>query len=293
MSVIQLGNHRAVRENQDTGIYFPVNAYPLQEVLDPAKHLIAPDQQVIVREDNNKILHVPKSRFHLLKNEDIFPMLDEAIKQSTIDMSGMQIKDTMAYGGGLTVRSYTFPAHVAEPVVGDITQLKMDVINSYNGGSQFKAHIGGMRLACLNGMVLPTGQLNLIGARHTKGLGVKLPEIVQKMIKALEIFNATTESWKLFSQTEISDVDATRIIQSMPQLNEKLEHRLRALWLDHKEEMGPTMWALYNTLTYWSTHEDIRSSSEGNTPAIILDRESKIERIIGGQVWRDTLARVA
>lgn len=295
MTVAHIGNARAVRAAQenDSGIYFPVSTCPLQDILDPNLSLIAPDQQVVVREDTKQIIHVPKSRFHLLKNEDIFPLLEEGITKSSIDMSGMIVKDNMAYNGGLTVRTYTFPAHIAEPVVGDITQLEMKVINSYNGGSQFKAHIGGNRLACLNGMVLPTSQLNLIGARHTKGLGIKLPELVNKMVSALEIFNANTKSWGLLAETDISDADATRIIQSLPQINEKLEHRLRALWLDHKEELGPTMWALYNTLTYWSTHEDIRSASEGNAPAIVLDRESKVERVIGSALWNNTINRNA
>ena len=93
----------------------------------------------------------------------------------------------------------------------------------------------------------------------------KLPDIVQKMIKALEVFMAQTETWKLMTGREITDAQAVHIIKSMPGMNERLEHRLTSLWLDHKAELGPTQWALFNTLTYWSTHDDIRQSSVQNS----------------------------
>lgn len=285
-NIAQLGNYRAVRDAQkDDSIFFPVEAVQLQDILDPGRGLTAPDQQAVIRTDTNKILHIPKSRYHLTKNSDIFPLLEEGIQKSSIDMSGMKVADSLAYDGGMTVRTYTFPGHVAEPVVGDITQLQMKVINSYNGGSQFKCFIQGMRLACLNGMVLPAGIINLIGARHTKSLGAKLPEIIQKMVKALEIFNSQTAIWETFTQTTISDAQAIQIIQTMPGMNERLEQRLKSLWLDHKQELGATKWALYNTLTYWSTHEDIRPSAASNVSAIVLDRESKVQSVLNHPAW--------
>jgi hypothetical protein len=294
-NVHQLGNYKVIKDQQtkdaaNDGIYFPVEARPLSEVLDPALGIKVPHgQQAVIRTDSNEILHVPKTRFQLLPNSEVFPMIEEAISKSHVDMSGMKIRDNMAFSGGMTVRTYTFPNHIVEPKVGDITQLEMKVINSYNGGSQFKAHIGGMRLACLNGMVMPHGQLNLIGARHTKGLAAKLPNVVAKMIKALEIFNTTTESWSLMTEKEITDAQALSIIEKLPQSNERLTDRLRCLWLDHKDEMGPTMWALYNALTYWSTHEDIRASSRSNAASVVLERESKVQRVLESAVWNQTL----
>lgn len=294
-NIAQLGNFRAVKEAAaNDSIYFPVGIRPLDEILNPELGISTPGgQQAVVREDTNELLHIPKGRFHLARNDQIFPMIEEAITKSQVDMSGMKVKDSMARNGGLTVRTYTFPSHVIEPQVGDITQLEMKVINSYDGGSQFKAHIGGMRLACSNGMVLPHGQINLISARHTKGLQVKLPEVIQKMVKALEIFNSNTESWQLMTEREITDAQALAIIAKLPQINDRLEERLKGLWLDHKIEMGNTMWALYNALTYWSTHEDIRASSRSNTPAIVLERESKVQRVLESPVWAQTLAQAA
>jgi hypothetical protein len=55
-----------------------------------------------------------------------------------LDKEGMYWKDELTYGGARSVRTYVFPAHSFR--IGrsdDVVDLRVQVINSYDGSSAF------------------------------------------------------------------------------------------------------------------------------------------------------------
>jgi len=55
------------------------------------------------------------------------------------------------------------------------------------------------------------------------------------------------------------------------------------LWQSEKSQLGNNLWALYNCLTYWSTH-----TQEQRTPHIAsFNREADVGRAIHSKAWTD------
>ena len=52
--------------------------------------------------------------------------------------------------------------------------------------------------------------------------------------------------------------------------------------------MGSTLWAFYNALTHWSSHETKtrKNASWHNTK---LDRESRVRQVINSKYWNQLL----
>jgi len=71
----------------------------------------------------------------------------------------------------------------------------------------------------------------------------------------------------------------------MPGHNEALEKKIFGYYRDETNSLGKTTWALYNALTYWSTHESVRTSSEGNVASIVVEREARVRRTMNNNAF--------
>lgn len=272
-NVVGFAAHKHLAEKSDDGIFFPVKQIPLTDLTG------LPDngETAIVREDSNELVAVNGARYKLTKNESVFRIVDEAIKRAQgLDTEGMTITDRMAYNGGLTVRSYTFPNHSVEVgKVGDITKMRIQVVNSYNGSSNLKVLTDGLRLACTNGMTVPM-RFNKFQGRHTSGLN--LTKMEARLTAGIKSFKDMGEMWKRYSQTACSDAQAMDYINKLG-LSVPLSEKLFTYWLTEKVQLGSTLWALYNALTYYSTHHDI-TRGRGNEAATIMTREAAVSKVV-------------
>lgn len=124
--------------------------------------------QAIVRTDTREVLGIHSKSYKVVPNEPLFRGFDEALRTSDLDLQGLVVEDHVNYGGRRVVRNYRFPAITAEPRVGDIVELRISVVNSFDCANAFSAQVGGMRLWCLNGAVSLQGATSVYG-RHTAG----------------------------------------------------------------------------------------------------------------------------
>lgn len=53
--------------------------------------------------------------------------------------------------------------------------------------------------------------------------------------------------------------------------------------------VGTTAWALFNALTYWSTHGDVRPGSEATRPTTVLRREEQVRRTLNTPAFRELI----
>jgi hypothetical protein len=285
-NIVNLSNHRAIKNAQPrTDIFFPVEQYPLEVLTTAGKSVCDPTRKVLIRPDTGEILGVHKKSYRLIHNSEIFPVFEEALRHTSIDISGMKIKDQLSHGGARSLRSYIFPAHTVNinPQRGDQVSMELKVINSYDGSSAFRSIVGGNRLVCTNGMVAFSNFMQSYG-KHTQHLNVA--RIVMQVNKALEIYMAQSQLWFGWLNARTNEDQVRAVFQAMPGHNEKLEEKLWLLYQDERQDNGDTVWSLYNAMTYWSTHADVRTSSEGNVASIQLEREQRVRSAMQSTAFR-------
>lgn len=288
----QNANNLALAEKQNKpndNLFFPVSLRKLEDI---APGFDGMGQQAVVREDTGQILKVHGARYKLIKNEDVYSRVDELIRKAMkLDTNGMTIKDQIAYAGGRSMRTYTFPEHQVKVNsgalgngLGDITQLRLNVINSYNGDTNLRINMGGYRLICLNGMVVGE-TFGSFRSTHTSGFNPA--EIAPRIAASLDNFLQVGEKWKHWASTPCSPEQAAQAISKLVGKSESLYNKLITFWHNESTKMGATMWSLFNALTFWSTHYDISAGSMGNSSAIIQAREAKVAQVLQLPMFRE------
>ncbi|MBH0050690.1 DUF932 domain-containing protein [Pseudoalteromonas sp. SWYJZ19] len=266
----------AAGTHADAGLFFPVECRPLSDLTSmPDRKL-----QAVVRKDTNTVLAVHGQRYTLIKNEDVYDRVDAAIRESdALDTNGMRIVDSIAYEGGRAIRSYIFPEHKISIGRGrrDVTNLRLNVINSYDGSTNLRINMGGYRIVCANGMVVGTDVSNYV-ARHTSGFNVD--EVKARVAASVENFVRMGDKWRMWSKEPCTDEKAVALVSEFARGSAAMRTKLFDIWLEESKNLGKTMWAFFNALTYWSTHAEIKAASAPNAAAIILERESRVSRFL-------------
>jgi hypothetical protein len=291
-NVVQFSNHRNLQKSLDettNNLFFPVKLVAAEDV---APGFDCVGQQALIREDTNQIIKFHGANYSLVPNEEVFGHVDKLIRhQSGLDTNGMKIIDKLAYNGGRSYREYIFPEHQVRvtsgdnvPGVGDITELRISVINSYDGSSKVKVGVGGFRLVCLNGMTMGE-KFGSFSSQHSKGFDPS--SIAPRISCALTNFFEVGEKWKVWARTHVTDVDADRIILATAGKSESLYKQLHIFWHNEQMKMGSSLWALYNALTYWATHHQISEKSIGNSASIVSVREARVATVLRTKLFTE------
>lgn len=264
-------------------IYFPVETRPVS-VADPrGLPQRTGSYQAVVRTDTQELLGIHSRSYKVVPNEPLFRGFDEALRASNLHVDGLIIDDHVNYGGRRAIRHYRFPCITTEPRIGDIVELRISVVNSFDCANAFSAQVGGMRLWCLNGAVSLQGATSVYG-RHTAGFDTG--RALGKINEAIERYLLAAVDWSEWSQREISEVDARTALAAFPDLNPALESRLEQAWNTESAQAGRTVWSLYNATTRWATHTPVREASAGNRASIVLDRERRVRQFMSSRAFR-------
>lgn len=284
-NIIQLGNHRNVEAAQpkpepNDDIFFPVSQVNLSDLTGkPDTGLSA-----IVREDTDTVLAVHSKRYALTPNEVVFNALDRIIKRSNaLDTNGMDITDRVAYAGGKTVRQYTFPEHRVETRQGDFTELRLTAVNSYDGSTNLNVKMGGYRLACLNGM--SSGDwFGEFKNRHTSMFSTE--EMGVYLQNALNNFINLGHVWRKWAETFITPEAVRDWLFQFAKGSKRLADLLYCYYEREARSMGSTLWALFNALTFWATHEQVKKSAQANFAAAQQERDRRVSRALTGKGFK-------
>ena len=230
--------------------------------------------KAIVNEEGSPIAVVGKN-YNLVQNADIMPQFHEVILASDLDRTDMTKDIQQSHMGAKTIVTYTFPAHRIEIDTGDFVDLKIMVLNSYDGSWKFMSMVGAVRLACMNGQVIADA-FSEYSAKHTRSLDIDVA--VAKLETALIVYTKNTELWKKYPQSPVTNAQATAIFQRVSGKSDRLEVLLEETYLKYVDEMGKNLWAVFNTLTDWSSHAKFKN--EANKVATIYNREAKVRKAI-------------
>lgn len=266
----------APRLGRESEIFFPVSIVPIAAIT-KNDILEAEGYRAIVREDTGTILGVHGKNYKLVTNETVFNAIDDAIHNSGLDTSRMSIKDYISHGGGRCFRKYRFDNYAIETSQGDSTVLQVVFFNSYDGSWTVSLDIGGFRIACANGQVIGDSMFSMV-KRHTAN--IDFSALRSRMQASLDLFLQQGEVWKKWMTAPVFDEQAHNVFTYLPGTNERMLGRLDASWDNHKALMGSNVFSLYNTLTHWSTHADVRQSSKANAASVLVEREARVKQVI-------------
>lgn len=281
-------NKLIVDNRTDSNIFFNVEIKPLSELM-AGSGIAAPDHQVVVDMDNKTVIHTPKNQYKLTKHVDAYNAVNEAINEladkGLINIDGAVIKDSCLYKGGRTIREYFFPSEIIK-IKGDNIAMRLVVINSYDGSTNFSVQCGGFRLVCCNGIVSGDRIVSL-NAQHSSGFS--LDSIRPKLLSAINQYKKAGDYWDKLYQTKLSDLQAERILMEFSTNSNKLSiaklNGFTQLWKQHKKDIGANYWAMLQVLTYWATHQEVSKRSQQNAPFMVYQRQNQINSFMQTKAW--------
>jgi hypothetical protein len=266
-------------------LLFPVELVPVGAIFDDGNFAKSNNYQAVVRTDTNEVLGIHGKGYNLLSNAEAFDAFDNALYESQLDLSGIIVKNEIANFGAKSFRTYTFPSHTVQVgrSIEDETQLKLQIINSYDGSTGFSSRVGGFRLLCSNGMVVGNS-LMYKSIRHTKSLDIE--SVISRLNETIDVYLENSQQWQKWSNQRISLYDLEAVVKHFADGNEKLEQSLIENYHSEAQYLGPTKWSLFNAFTHWTTHFPVRESSQHNAASIRLNRELRVQRLLESPEWK-------
>ena len=264
----------------ESPLFFPVSETQFTVPCADGEPANSDSFKAIVRDDSRQVLAVHGADYKLIPNKELFGLYHDAILSAGLNRTDMTVQDALSHNGAKAYREYIFPAHQVQ--IGttndgspDLVNLKITAANSYDGSTAFRSLVGGFRLICSNGMVIGVTLQNVYG-RHTQGLDIEYQ--VRKINTALDIYLKQAKDWTLWRETTISDSTAESVFKSFPNSNDRLVKLLIEQYQAYVAEIGHNYWAIYNTLTWYSTHAKRRNLD--NSAATTAMREDSVRRVI-------------
>jgi hypothetical protein len=237
------------------------------------EHIINTHKAVV--DEKGNIISVVGKGYNVIQNADIIPDYERAIYRSGLDTTSMERDIQQSHGGARTVVTYTFPAHRIEVKKDDPMDLKISVLNSYDGSWKFMSLVGALRLACLNGQVIGDFFSSFYG-KHTMNLDTDVA--VDRLETSLDVYLQNAEYWKQYPKISVTDLQAQNVFLNLAGTSKVLNGVLEEIHLKYVDEMGGNLWALFNTLTDWSSHSKFKNIR--NQAATVITREQKIRKVL-------------
>lgn len=277
-----MDKHGFIPANHQAPAFFPVAA---RKLFDETGHEL-PGYLRIVREDTGCTLNVATDKYKIITNEEAFGAFEVALRESSLDLTGMRIGTDYANGGTRCFRQYLLPAHIVEVKPGVAVALRLLMMNSYDGSLAFKGLVGAYNFVCANTSV-SGNEFASFKMKHAGGIDV--PRAIGGLTQAAEAHVLEAERMRAWPQIAVSDAAARDLFGSMPQATNMLVDHLVHRWLVARDtdaqQGGANLWCAFNVLTAWSTHGE--NKVEGGRGQVRFDREQRVRKLIEGKAWRE------
>ena len=187
---------------------------------------------------------------------------------------------------------YKLPAKEYTTPDGDTGHIKVLALSSFNGVWSFILSLGFHQSACLNSQIFIKNPASIYKARHTNKLDIdlgvsvlgKAANVIEDEIELWhELYNTpsiTLEVFQIFADIanykgDIKDINWNSYKDDIS--NKAMIYLLDKYQTHYAPTMGRNMWAVYNTITDWSTHAP---SSSKNKIALMQRRTDKASEVM-------------
>lgn len=250
---------------------FPIEMIDLEAIKQPAqcpdgkfhRYEVPPSiARALVRTDTGDIMGVHGNKYKPITHDNVVNSITDAVKRA--DVSKDYTTTVEVYEDGRKLKGcITFPDLTVEPTVGDITCLRIPFYNSYDASWSFSQSVEGMRLTCLNGQTI-ADMIAKTTFKHT--LNVDVEGSARKIEQGTKVFLEHKDIWQSWMDIKVDDFMAEDFFkatigkvfthQTAPKFNNTTMESIMRIWHTNASQLGSNKWALYNAMTYWSTHTD-------------------------------------
>lgn len=252
----------------------------LEPIYDGRGHAI-PGHNCVRRVDTGATLAVHSDQYKIIPYAETFEKFDNAIAQSGLDLTNMQVATDMTHDGARCFRQYLFPEVTIDVGGGDPLALRIISFNSYDGSYAMSFMAGFYRFVCANTAVLGTDLIKL-KMKHVGDVGQKFEDGATRVALAGSLFVSSRERLQKWNQINLPPAQFAHLIDTcMPQATERLCNDLVSTYATSPEIK--TLWTAYNVLTAWSTHTE--TSRRGYPQARAL-REKRVAQCIEAPEWK-------
>jgi hypothetical protein len=264
-------------------------------------------KNVVYRTDTGAELGIHGSKYQAVAPKKLIDAQRAIILRSNLNTDDIREEIQTSHDGSRTFVKYTLPNHTYRTPDGDNASLVLLGITSFDSSWPFMMSVAAHQFACLNLQVFSRGEITVFKARHTKNLDVDHGS--RLIVKALDFFQAEQETWHTWSKTNVTEQEAkfifseaagcvsqvktliedgaswSDIFESLSRSNSSLSYLARQ-WPEYRDRLGKNRWAVYNTLTDWSTHAPAaRKASEINIASVRHKRQEQVRKTLNSNIW--------
>ncbi len=218
--------------------------------------------RALVRTDTGEIMGVHGSKYKPIHHSKVVDSIVDAVNKANISTDF--VTEINTYESGRKLKGLIkFPDINVQPTVGDYTCLTIPFYNSYDASWAFSQSVQGLRLTCLNGQTI-SDMIARTTYKHT--LNVDVDASAKKIQLGAECFMEHRDVWESWTKVQVTDDMAERFFKATignvkthmttPKVNQATMENVMRIWHDNASDLGSNKWALYNAMTYWSTHTD-------------------------------------
>ncbi len=228
-----------------------------------------------VRRDTKAVLGIVEGRFRDLPNRDVFSIADDMVNEDGAIITRAVEVD----GGARCFLNLEWPKERAISVVGDLVGRRAIMTNAHNGKFAATIVLMPMRLACINGMIVPVPAFSFeFRIKHTESGMNRLVEARDIMAGAGKYFETFGRVAERMAKTVVSDAHASLLLKSMPGLekNTTATNNRRDAMLalfnggqanGSHEAVKNTAWGFLNAIAEFADHSGRTRKTWGNDEA--------------------------
>ena len=252
-------------------------------------------RQGIYNKDTGDIISTCGSKYQPVAHYQIGEKIRDKLIHSEVDLSDIEVTNWLYDDGAKWRMQIVFNKYIAEPQVGDILKLRMLIDSSLDLTRMFSAIFDALRLWCLNGCVSPAIH---VANRYKHTFGFNMEAVANKIALAPSKYNESKEEFEKMIKSEVTREEALQFFKKT------IGHRPRPTEPNHyskplvdnltnrfeKEAMGLgyTLWALYNTLTHYSSHpekDEDWGDTRGKLHNVQYNRERQVAKALMNDMW--------
>jgi len=227
--------------------------------------------RAVIRESDNAILGEVGSKYHALQNDKAFEFFEPFIKSGEITLETAGSLD----GGRKIWVLAQMNRNPIEVVKGDEVRKYLLLTNRHDGAASVQVGFSPIRVVCANTLAaaISATDSSLLRVRHTSKVEIALEKVQEMVNTANQQFEATGEAFKAMARAGVSMRDLKKYVHLVfyPQVSEdaiteRQQTRLDSITSDitrlfetgygnSMPGVNGTMWALYNGVTQYLTHE--------------------------------------
>lgn len=265
MQNIQEGNADAL---DTSAIKFDIALQPLQT--SNGLNVDYQTRKAVVDTTNNRVVGTCGKNYKPIAYYEVFDMVSDSLRKSNIDLSDITVEDNIYDNGAKAHRKIQFnKIEKSLAKKDDIIRLELNIHSSLDLSRRLSSIFGAIRKWCENGCV--TSDYNL--AKHFKQtLGLNPQWLADNSVTALDNFENNKQMFDMMLAKSVTDEQVALFFKdTIAKLSKPSGNMLDGFVYHSKQKQtnlmnryekeksqcgGPNLWAVYNTMTNYSTHVD-------------------------------------